>query len=113
MGETILDLDKIVPDKRIVKLAGKEIDVSKVPSRAVFEIEKNKKKLQSGGDETFDLLLKIACDICRPSFKDITPDWLIDNTDFDQLQALLEFVMQPIREKAEKTKEKNEGSPGQ
>lgn len=112
----ILDLDKLIPEQRIIRLAGREIDVSKVPTRVVLEIEKNKKKLQGGGDETFDLLLDFTAKICRPSCPDITSEWLIDNTDFDQLQALLEFVMAPIREKAEQAaakQGKNEASPGQ
>jgi len=107
----ILDLDKLIPDQRLIRLAGKEIDVSKVPTRVVLEIEKNKGKLQSGGDETFDMLLDLVCKICRPSFPEITTDWLVDNTDFVQLQALLEFVMKPIREKAEKAAGKNAESP--
>ena len=108
----LLDLDKLIPDKRAIKLAGREIDVSKVPTRVVLEIEKNKDKLKSGSDETFDLMLDLVCKIIKPSFPEITVDWLVDNTDFMQLQALLEFVMKPIREKAEKSvKGKNTERP--
>jgi hypothetical protein len=98
----ILDLDALVPDTRIVKLAGKEIDVSIIPSAVVLEIEKNKTKLKSGGEETFTLVLDMVSKICKPSFPEVTSQWLIDNTSFEQLQALLDFVMKPIREKAEK-----------
>lgn len=112
MPAEILDLDKLIPDKRIVKLAGKEIDVSKVPTRVVLEIEKNKDQLE--GEASFDLVLDMVCKICKPSFPEISVDWLIDNTDMNQLIAMLEFVMKPIREKAEKmAKGKNEESPSQ
>lgn len=112
----ILDLDALVPERRIVKLAGKEIDVSVIPSGVILEIEKKKSKLRSGGDETFDLMLDLVCKICKPSFPEIKPQWLIDRTDFNQLQALMEFVMAPIREKAEKAAAKagkNAESPKQ
>lgn len=110
----ILDLDKLIPDQRIVRLAGKDIDVSKVPTRVVLEIEKNKDQLQ--GDGSFNMVLDMACKICKPSFPEITVDWLIDNTDINQLRAMLEFIMKPIREKAEKAATKagkNEESPSQ
>jgi len=110
----ILDLDALIPEPRIVKLKGNEIDVSIIPSGVILEIEKKKDKLK--GEDSFNVVLDLVCKICKPSFPKITPQWLIDNTSFEQLQAMLEFVMAPIREKAEKVaaKEgKNEESPSQ
>lgn len=110
----ILDLDKLVPDKRIVKLAGKEIDVSKIPSRVTLEIAQKSDVLKSGTEASFPLMLEMVVNICKPSQPDITTDWLVDNTSLDQLMALIEFVLEPVKARAEKAEQgKNEESPAQ
>ncbi|MEK5038906.1 hypothetical protein [Sporosarcina sp. FSL K6-3457] len=109
MDANILDLDKLVPDKRTVILAGVEIDVSKIPSRVTLEIAKKSSILTSGSDESFPIVLDLVTKICKPSKSDITEDWIIDNTSIDQLLALIEFVLKPMRDRAKKAEEvKNE-----
>lgn len=105
----ILDLDNIITTKRIVKLAGKEIDVSKIPSRVTLEIAGKSDVLQSGSAESFPLMLDTIVSICKPSQPEITTDWLIDNTSLDQLLQLIEFVLQPVTERV--SGGKNEESP--
>lgn len=96
----ILDLDKLIPEQRIVRLAGEEIDVSKIPSRVTMEVAKKADVLQSGSNESFPLLIDMIVKICKPSKPDITQDWVIDNTSMDQLLAFIEFVLEPLQEKA-------------
>jgi len=108
----ILDLDKLVPDKRAIRLAGEEIDVSKVPTRVMLEVAKKKDDFQSGGDEAFDLMLDLVAKICKPSKPDISTDWIVDNTSMEQLLALLEFVLKPLQDRANKAQVgKNAVSP--
>lgn len=101
----ILDLDKLVPDKRIVKLAGKEIDVSKIPSEVTLEMVEQEEKLNSGSGESFDVIFDMMVKISNATNPDddITKDWLVKNTSMEQLLALMEFVMRPLRERAEST----------
>ena len=74
----ILDLDKIIEDQRVVRLAGKEIDVSVLPSRVTLELA------------------------------------AIDNTSFPQLLKLIEFILEPLNERAQaKATGKKEESPNQ
>jgi len=96
----ILDLDKLIPDQRIVRLAGEDIDVSKIPSRVTMEVAEKADVLQSGSQESFPILLDMIVKICKPSKQDITQDWIVDNTSMDQLLALIEFVLEPLQEKA-------------
>lgn len=112
MEQKILDLDKIVTHERIVRLAGKSIDVSKIPSRVTLEIAKKSEVLKSGSEDSFPILLDLIVKICRPSQPDITDEWLIDNTSLDQLLAMIEFILQPIKDRTE-GKGKNEESPNQ
>lgn len=108
---TILDLDKVVPAERIVILSGKKIDVSRIPSRVTLDIAKDQDKLKNGGDDSFSAVLKQIICICKPSFPDITEEWIADNTDFEQLMQLIEFVLAPLKERAGTEPGKNEGSP--
>ena len=102
----ILDLDKLVPEKRIVKLAGREIDVSKIPSGVTLELASKNDVLKSGSAESFpvvfDMIVKI-CNATNPS-EPVTQDWLVENTSIDQLLVLMDFVMEPIKGKAEQGK---------
>lgn len=110
MAPEILDLDKIIPAQRIVKLSGADIDVSKIPTRIVLEIAKKKDTLDSGTDESFDILLDLVVKICKPSKPDITADWLTDNTTIDQLLQLIQFILKPLQDRVDKTA-KNAESP--
>ncbi|WP_284037462.1 hypothetical protein [Neobacillus sp. 114] len=110
MAQDILDLDKLIPEQRIVRLSGKEIDVSKIPSRVTLEIAKKSDVLKSGSEESFPLLLELIVKICKPSQPDITSEWIIDNTSLDQLMALIEFILKPIKDRASGNG-KNEVSP--
>ena len=112
MAQEILDLDKIITAERIVRLAGKEIDVSKIPSRVTLEIAKKSDILKSGSEESFPVLLELIVKICKPSQPDITSEWIIDHTSLDQLLALIEFILKPIKDRAEGNG-KNEESPNQ
>jgi len=109
--QNILDLDKLVPEQRILRLNGKDIDVSKIPSRVMLDIIKNKDKMEEGGGTDFETTVDLAVKICKPSFPEITKDWLYDNTDFTQLMGLLEFVLKPLKDRAEKSSGKNAVRP--
>lgn len=99
MADKILNLNELVPDRRIIKLADKEIDVSRIPSRVTFDLIKNSEKLSKETDDSLDVLMGLVVKICKQSCPDITEDWLIDNTDIEQWQALIKFVLEPIQEK--------------
>lgn len=105
---TILDLDKLIPAQRIVRLAGADIDVSKIPSRVTLELAEKSEILKSGSDESFPVLLDLIVKICKPSKTDITTEWLIDNTSFEQLMAMVEFVLKPMKDRAEGKGKKDE-----
>lgn len=99
----ILDLDKLKPAKRIVKLAGKEIDVSVIPSGVTLELIDKMDVIESESAESFELVFDLILKICNATNPDdgITKEWLVDKTDLNQLMAMLEFIMRPIRERAE------------
>ncbi|MBS4191743.1 hypothetical protein KHA94_16255 [Bacillus sp. FJAT-49705] len=110
--QEILDLDKFIPAKRIVKLAGKVIDVSKIPSEVILELAKKKTVLDSETDESFDMVFDLAvkiCNACNPD-DEITKKWLVGKTSIEQLLAMLEFIMKPLKDRSSKNG-KNAESP--
>lgn len=99
----ILDLDKLIEGKRIVKLAGKEIDVTKIPSKVTLKLIDSYEGLNENNPETMELVLDIVMDIIKAQNPEVTKEWLIDNTDITQLIALIEFILLPIQDRVEKT----------
>lgn len=112
----ILDLDAIRPPERKIKLAGKEIDVTLVPFDAMLDILDNydkfkvlgtAKEADLKGDELKSMmtwLYETTMKICARSDGEITKEWLEKNTDIVQMIALMGFVIQPLLEKLEQSK---------
>lgn len=107
----ILDLDKLIPDQRVVRLAGVDIDVSKIPSRVTMEVSEKAEVFKEASEESFPALIEMIIKIMKPSKPDITDDWLIDNTSMDQLLALIDFVLEPLQDKVAETQAKNQQAP--
>jgi len=101
MSATFKDFDKLLPEVRVAKLAGKEIDVSKLPSRTSIEmaafrdsILKSKVTSEEAALKSIEIVAN-ACAKTNPEL-DITTDWLLDNTHHEQLIAFMDFVLEPI-----------------
>lgn len=107
----ILDLDKLIPDQRVVRLAGVDIDVSKIPSRVTMELSEKAEVFKEADEKSFPALIEMIIKIMKPSKPDITDDWLIDNTSMDQLLALIDFVLEPLQDKVAETQSKNQQAP--
>jgi len=104
----VLDLDKLIEDKRKVKLAGKEIDVSKIPSKISLKILDKYDELSEDNPESMNLVVDMIVDIINSqNEEEITEEWLMDKTSIKQLMKLIEFVMAPINEKVEQDDTKN------
>ena len=119
MAKEILDLDKLIPDDRIIRLAGREINVSKIPSQVTLEMASKSEVLQSGSDESFDEVFDMILKICNANKseneEEVTKEWIVSNTSMDQLLTLIEFVMKPLNDRAAEgnKKGKKQGSKNQ
>lgn len=99
----VKDFSKKSYEKRIAKIEGEEIDVSRIPTRVMVELaELNERKdeLARNSIESFNKIVEIISLACRKNPK-ITPDWLKDNTDIEQLFDLMEFILEPVKRRAE------------
>jgi len=100
MSDKIVDLDAVKPPKKIIRLAGKEIDVSIVPFEKVLDMldkidvvdEKTPgyTKLILG---TFSGVMK---DILKDSDEDITDDWIHKNIDSTRMLKLINEIIIPL-----------------
>lgn len=99
-----LDIDRILPPPRTFSLAGKTVDVSRIPTRVVLSIARDNEVLEARNDASFDLMLGYVETICKASAPEVTRDWLLDNTDITQLWALINFVLAPLHERVERAK---------
>jgi len=116
--DTIRDFDKIVPNKRIAKLAGKEFDVSLISTRMALEqSEFRDNVLKMGEKEALHKAIGIVAKICgkpiesgnffkRLFSRPISEKWLVDNTNYEQLIAFIDFVLEPLTGKAIDEKKK-------
>lgn len=99
---TIRDFDKVVQAARLARIGGEEVDVTKIPSRVTLEMVKFADVSDEiSSEEKFYRTLDLVAKACTPSNPKITADWLLDNTDFDQMMDFCEFVLEPIRKRAE------------
>jgi|GEM_PF-1995371 len=135
----ILNLDTIVPKRRVITLTGKvaepksrvirficrfipvlrkkprkyEIDVSMVNVRTALEVERNfarfaqlslefAKEPQDDDQEIVEEMYRLILSVCKQSFPEISKEWLMENLTPEQVLAVFEFILEPLRERVEK-----------
>ena len=117
MSDILKDFDLLIPDKRIAKLAGKEFDVSLISTRmALKQVVFRDNVLKMSGEKAFKRAVEIVAEICgKPKNNDdsfwakflnlfknrITAKWLINRTNYEQLMAFIDFVLDPLMDKDE------------
>jgi len=101
--ENILDLDILRPAKKSVKLNGKTIDVSFIPTGITFDIDEiikemgkmDMEKVQTGGPEAkkaFDLSVELCACFCSCQYPEMNKSWLLNNTDVVQISKLVDKI---------------------
>ena len=106
------DLDVLRPPPEYVKLAGKEIDISFIPSGIAIDIStlqdemrdltdtpEKLKKIQKGGKETarsFDIAAELCAKITSSQHEEMDKEWLLKNTDVVQIKILMEHITKAV-----------------
>jgi hypothetical protein len=99
----IVDLDILRPAKKILKLNGKEIDVSFIPTAITFDIDRMlgelreipRKQIEKGGEEckrAFDLSIKICVAFAENSYPEMNYDWFSKNTTAPQINVFIKEI---------------------
>ncbi len=113
-SDILKDFGTVVPQKRIARIAGEEVDVSVFSTRATLKLieltlsPEKQAALESG--QGIEDLLEVVAIACQRSNLRVTKDWLIDNVDMFTLVEFAQFVMEPVtaRLKAMEAKEGTE-----
>tara|TARA_Y100000310_G_scaffold283978_1_gene306342 strand:+ start:1545 stop:1934 length:390 start_codon:yes stop_codon:yes gene_type:complete len=104
----VIDLDVIKPPAKIIKLGGKQIDVSFIPTGITFEIDEITQKLvkytvdqvQEGGAEAreaFDLSVRLCATFCKIQHEELDEEWFKKHTSPDQIEQLAQVISETLQ----------------
>ena len=104
---TVIDLDILRPERRIVTIAQKEIDVSFIPcgitfdiDRITFELQKiPEKKIKDGGEEcrkAFDLTIELCAAFTSHLYPEMDKTWFSRNADAVQINAFANAIKEAL-----------------
>lgn len=123
----IYDLDILRPKPIYVRLAGKDIDVSFIPSGIAMDImgmqaelmkltgtPEKMKKIEAGGNEarrSFELAAELCAAITKVQHSEMDKDWLLTHTDVLQIKALMDHVTRAVFRSLESAEDKEIKKP--
>jgi len=95
----VIDLDILRPEPNLIKIGGKEIDVSFIPCGITFDLDAvvqdlmhlDGAKIKSDPDEmrrAFNLGIKLCALFCSTDHPEMDEKWFLDNTNANQVNAL-------------------------
>lgn len=100
--QDIEDLDILRPKKRVIKLGGKEIEVSFIPCGITFDVDEIIQKIASLGDdiekdkkktkEAFELSVELCVLFCKQKHPEMNKDWFYKNTSPEQVGILVSIL---------------------
>lgn len=105
----VIDLDILRPETRLVKIGGKEVDVSFIPCGITFDLDAivqqlvklDGKKVQSDPKEmrrAFDLGIKLCSVFCQHKYPDMDEKWFLDNATSMQINAFTNAIQKALME---------------
>lgn len=106
MSDTVVDLDIIRPKKKIVKLNGKEFDVSFIPCGMTFEVDELIRKLGTFNEEAlkdqknvkiaFDTTVQLCSVFASYKYPELDENWFKDNVDAAQIGVFAEAIKESL-----------------
>jgi hypothetical protein len=103
----VIDLDILRPEQNIVKIGGKEIDVSFVPCGITFDLDAivqelvklDSKKVKADPKETkraFGLSVKLCSLFCEHLYPEMDEKWFYDNASMEQINQFSSAVQSAL-----------------
>jgi len=113
----IEDLDVLRPPEEKIKLGGKILDISFIPSGIAFsllqkqdKLVKLQKRAQKNPDddeasrEVFELMAEICAELTSYQHKEMDIEWLRTKTNIQQLTKLMQLVINSVMRSTETVK---------
>ena len=103
----VLDLDTLRPESVFIKVGGKDIDVSFLPTAITWDVDKiiqelstfNKDELLKNNDNTkraFDLSVKLCAVFCEHKYPELNEEYFLDNCDANQIKIFVEAIKETL-----------------
>ena len=124
MPQEIVDLDTLRPKPRLIKLDGKKINLSFMPSGILFDIneklqqmarylitEESRKAVEKGGGpakELFEISLEVCATFCEIQHEEMTYEWFRANVSWQQLEVLAKEIRECMDREFTNLEEQNE-----
>ena len=103
----VKDLDVLRPESKIIRIGGKDIDVSFVPCGITFEVDDiiqelgkmDQTKIMTDPIEmkkAFNLSIDLCVVFCSHKYPELNADWFKENTDANQINAFSESIKEAL-----------------
>jgi hypothetical protein len=121
----IEDLDVLRPEARMLRIGGKDIDVSFIPCGITFEVDAivgrlqtmDVEKMTATSEETkeaFQLSVRLCSLFCSRKYPELNEEWFMDNADAQQIKlfsAAIKDALQRAYAGVGTSNSKNVGAP--
>jgi len=105
----VIDLDILRPEPRVVKIGGREIDVSFIPCGITFDLDAivqelvklDQKKVRSDPVEmrhAFDLGVRLCSVFCQHKYPEMDERWFMDNASSIQVNGFTSAIQNALYE---------------
>lgn len=113
---TVLDLDTLLPEQKIVKLKDIEFDVTEMPLGLSMKMVAFQNELSDSEDTMVQLeaIADMILSVLRLSKPDLTLEWVKESISMQKMMQLIDFVVSDINDTVsseEVTTGESEGSP--
>jgi len=112
MTKQFKNFDKVQQErqKNEIQLGGEIADVSRIPSRVTLELLEASEsgEIDENDPRSFQYALDLVAKVTMNSNPKMDKDFLLDNTDFETLIEVIQYVLQPIKDKSEEVQAKNQ-----
>jgi hypothetical protein len=108
----VIDLDILRPSKQLVKIGGREIDISFIPCGITFDLDRivrelvnlDTEKLKTDEKEmrhAFDLGIQLCAVFCSHKYPEMNEEWFLANANADQINAFTQAIQKALMESYE------------
>ena len=103
----VLDLDTLRPESVFIKVGGKDIDVSFLPTAITWDVDKiiqelstfDQDELLKNNDNTkraFDLSVKLCAVFCEHKYPELNEEYFLENCDANQIKIFVEAIKETL-----------------
>lgn len=110
MADSIFEISEIIPDKRIVRVLGYDVDITRIPAKYTLQMMKLGASGGESNPDNVEKMIDIIAGICQSSQPTLTREWLLDNLDFPEINQLGFQISQSVSARTKAVQAGTEGT---